>query len=313
MTTRPYDDCLTLTLALCGIPDANTVEVARINAFMNGRARRAYAACRYWPRYLKVEERVCSEDGILPYEQDGLDTIKEVLRVHATEPYQTEDALEYPNYAAMAGGVQITSYQASAYTGYANILVTGSVIPESDGEYAYIGQSSPGLDGVTTAPRYERADNTNYVIEPSLFFTLGGTFQGYTWNLGWFTSGNFWQSDNSPDYTTPDLATGNYTPQGFASGTIEVSLKPTYSVWVTYKAAFTETYSTGGEIPEEWADYIIYGSYADWLRSEGQQDKAILAEQEARPYLDDQLEVLDRQSGSHVFTRVLNHSNMQPR
>lgn len=321
MTTRPYADCKTLTLALCGIPDANGVESVRIDAFLNSRARKAYAASQYWPRWLNVEERVCTEDGLIPYAETGLDTIKTVMRIHRTEPFQRCDAGEYTSFAATTDGIQIAGYCPREVSDFrAPMLVAGTVFPNLNGTYQYSGMGSTGADGTTTAPNYQSASNEANTLTAGLSFTLGTppVFIGYQWNLRGTSGSNYWRSDTSTDYTTPELASGTYTAQGSASDAgVTITKITTYSAWVTYKAALTVTYGTGdgqtADVPEEWWEYMAHGAYADFLRNDGQQEKGALAEVEAQSWLDEQLEQIDRQSGTHVFTRVMNHGNTQAR
>lgn len=322
MTTRPYSECLDLALALVGVPDANTQEVSRVKAFINGRAKKAYAASRYWPRFLTVgEERIVSEDGLLPYTETGLSTIKQVLRIHATEPFKDLDALEYTNFTAKSDGILITGYRTAAYTGFGPILVQGTISPESDGTYHFTGMGSAGLDGETAAPQYARLDNPSFTIIGSVSFaaSVPPLFLGYYYQVR-SSASDYWQSGTNTAYTTPDLADGTYTAVGAAidEGSVSVTAVDTYSAWVTYKMAFSTTYGDGDgeepDMPEEWWEYCAWGARADFLRNDGQDEKAAaFAEREAQEKLDDQLMILDQQAGSHVFTRVLSHSNTQAR
>jgi hypothetical protein len=94
------------------------------------------------------------------------------------------------------------------------------------------------------------------------------------------------------------------------AGTLDPS-----SAWVTYKQAFTPAYTAASEdIPGEWFDYLAHGTYADFLRSEGQQEKAALADAEASDLLTDELLVIDEQGTTHaVANRVSTNMNMQTR
>lgn len=316
MTTRPYDDCLTQALALCGIPDASAVEVARVGAYINLAAQRAYDECDYWPRFLRTEERICSEEGLLPYSEDGLEDIGVCRRLHATEPFAECGAGEYLNYVARADGIQIAGYCPRAYSGYGPIRVQGAASPAANGIYYFTGLGGVGADGETSAPQYARTDITTFLIQGSLSFTASAPplFLGYLYRIGPAGS-NYWQSGTNTAYTTPDLADGTYTGEGAAidSGDgLSVTAVPTYSVWVTYKAAFEASYASGDEVPAEWFRYMSYAAYAHWLRGEGQQEKAAIEDNFAvSNYLMPQLEKLDNQSGGHVFTRVANHANTQ--
>ena len=88
--------------------------------------------------------------------------------------------------------------------------------------------------------------------------------------------------------------------------------------FVTYKAQLTDTYGDGsGEttaIPAEWFQYLAHGAYADYLRAEGQQEKAALADQEAEGLLQDELIRIDEQHTLQmVANRVFTNANMQMR
>jgi hypothetical protein len=88
--------------------------------------------------------------------------------------------------------------------------------------------------------------------------------------------------------------------------------------FVTYKAQLTDTYGDGsGEttaIPAEWFQYLAHGTYADYLRAEGQQEKAALADQEAEGLLQDELVRIDEQHTLQmVANRVFTNANMQMR
>ena len=88
--------------------------------------------------------------------------------------------------------------------------------------------------------------------------------------------------------------------------------------FVTYKAQLTDTYGDGsGEttaIPAEWFQYLAHGTYADYLRAEGQQEKAVLADQEADGLLQDELIRIDEQHTLQmVANRIFTNANMQNR
>ena len=95
------------------------------------------------------------------------------------------------------------------------------------------------------------------------------------------------------------------------------SLDPT-SAWVTYKARLEDTYGdqTGDTttVPKEWFEYIAHGTYADYLRAEGQQEKAAVADAEAIDILTDELLHLDEQGTQNVISnRISTNANQQLR
>lgn len=94
-------------------------------------------------------------------------------------------------------------------------------------------------------------------------------------------------------------------------------LDPT-SVWVTYKAQIDGSYGDQPgdttSVPKEWFEYLAHGTYADYLRAEGQQEKAAIADQEAIDILTDELMKLDQQGTQNLITnRISTNANMQLR
>lgn len=90
------------------------------------------------------------------------------------------------------------------------------------------------------------------------------------------------------------------------------------SAFVTYKKQFTDTFGDGaGEstaIPAEWFQYMAHGTYADYLRAEGQQEKAALADQEADMLLQEEMIRIDEQHTLQlVANRIFTNANMQMR
>lgn len=86
---------------------------------------------------------------------------------------------------------------------------------------------------------------------------------------------------------------------------------PTY--FVVYKAQITYTDFTTN-VPVEFAQYVIHGTYADWLRLEGQNEKAAVEEQFATIELQRQLEKISYTQGSpKLWQNISSHSNRQSR
>lgn len=90
------------------------------------------------------------------------------------------------------------------------------------------------------------------------------------------------------------------------------------SAFVTYKSTHDDIYGTIGTdvttVPKEWFQYMAHGTYADYLRAEGQQEKAALAEAEAADILTDELLHIDEQGTTQIVSnRIHTNSNMQTR
>lgn len=187
MQTKNYTtDLIPLIKALCGVEFA-AIELPRIRAMVNSRAKRAYRASNWWPRFLKVGEERTVTNGVIAYTQAGLDSIDTFLRVYKEQPFLTSS-------------VQLFDF---------TLTNSGAKIVEGN---------------------------------------LGST-----------------------------------------------------SAWVTYKMQWTDSYGDGSSgtvvnVPDEWFEYLAHGVYADYLRSEGQQEKSALADQEAMEKLTDELIRIDEQT-----------------
>ena len=196
MTTKTYTELLDQIKSLCGVEFA-TIELPRINALVNRRAKRAYRASNNWPRFITVGQSRAVTSKNVPYVEGVLDTIGTFLKIQAVAPYTTTSPQDFNFYVDSSGAKLITS-------------------------------------------------------------------------------------------TSPSAA------------------------FVTYKKVLTDVYgeTTGmqASIPSEWFDYIAHGTYADYLRAEGQQEKSQLADQEAAMILNDELVQIEQQGAGVTFgTRYLSN------
>jgi len=101
-----------------------------------------------------------------------------------------------------------------------------------------------------------------------------------------------------------------------ASSIIYATDIPQY--WVSYKAALTATYGDGAsevdDVPLEFFLYGVHGAYADWLRGEGQSDKAFVEEKFAQEHLQQQLEKIQMTQGSpYIWSRFSTTGSRQNR
>lgn len=205
MQTKNFTtDLIPLIKALCGMEFA-AIELPRVRAMINSRAKRAYRACDYWPRFLVVGEERAVTSGVVPWTEGTLQAIDTFIKVNRTAPYESDSAQDFDFFVTFAGAR----------------LVDG---------------------GLATA-----------------------------------------------------------------------------TAFVTYKAQNAVTYGDGTAgtvalIPDEWFEYIAHGVYSDWLRAEGQQEKAALADAEALDKLTDELKRVDEMGfPALVSTRIHTHGNMQSR
>jgi hypothetical protein len=118
-------------------------------------------------------------------------------------------------------------------------------------------------------------------------------------------------------YISSSVQEFDYTVTADGATLVAGDLNPS-TAFLTYKAQLSDTYGDGaGEtssVPAEWFQYLAHGTYADYLRAEGQQEKAALADQEAEALLTEELIRLDENHTSgFVSNRIRTNSNMQLR
>jgi hypothetical protein len=118
-------------------------------------------------------------------------------------------------------------------------------------------------------------------------------------------------------YIASSVQEFDYTVTAEGATLVAGDLNPS-TAFLTYKAQLSDTYGdSAGEtssVPAEWFQYLAHGTYADYLRAEGQQEKAALADQEAEALLTEELIRLDENHTSgFVSNRIRTNANMQLR
>lgn len=122
MTTKTYTELLDQIKSLCGVEFA-TIELPRINALANRRAKRAYRASNNWPRFITVGESRTVTSRNVPYVQGALDTIGTFLKIQAVAPYTTPSPQDYNFYVDSGGAKLITSATPTAvFVTYKKVL-----------------------------------------------------------------------------------------------------------------------------------------------------------------------------------------------
>ena len=205
MQTKNYTtDLLPLIKSLCGLEFA-AIELPRVQAMVNSRAKRAFRMSDFWPRFLVVAEERTVTNGYVPWTETDLDSIDTYIRIHRTAPWASASAQDFDFYV----------------------------------------------------------DNTGAKI-------LDGSLNSAT-------------------------------------------------AFTTYKKQWTDSYGDGTngtalQVPDEWFEYLAHGVYADWLRAEGQMEKAQVADMEAMDKLTDELLRIDEMRSSGLISpRISTNASMQSR
>lgn len=118
MQTKDYTtDLLPLIKSLCGVEFA-TIELPRIKAMVNSRAKRAYRASNFWPRFLVVGEERDVVNGYVPWTQAGLDSVDTFVIIHRSAPYIADSAQNFDFYVDFTGA-KIVDGDLNSATAYA--------------------------------------------------------------------------------------------------------------------------------------------------------------------------------------------------
>jgi hypothetical protein len=101
MQTRTYGDLFKLIQSLAGVGTFAASEKDDIANFINRRFFEAFNTSHIWPRYVVTgEERTIatSPAQTVPYTEASKDNIGEFIRIHRTQPFLRNSALEFDFY-----------------------------------------------------------------------------------------------------------------------------------------------------------------------------------------------------------------------
>jgi hypothetical protein len=329
MQTRTYADLFALIQALCGVVFAS-IETGRIKALINRRAQRAYRSSNYWTRFLKIgEERAVGPGGSPPVQASveiGSDNSKlkftanllsfvgadgNNCRVRAINPGTNNASLN-----ASQSGYDLTISLATNSSGFAistalqiKTFLLDSLFPAI---LCDLGNGSNG-SGVYEAHDYVSLEGGVNEVPP---LDIPANVIPYS-ESGLQPIDTFLRIFKQAPYIASSVQEFDFAVTADGATLVAGDLNPS-TAFLTYKAQFTDTYGDGaGEtssVPAEWFQYLAHGTYADYLRAEGQQEKAAVADAEAEALLTEELIRLDENHTSgFVSNRIRTNANMQLR
>jgi len=331
MQTRTYADLFELVSALCGVTFA-TIEEPRIRALMNRRAVRAFKSSNYWTRFIKIgEERRLSGDSA------AVTTTVSGSSYYINTVGSTDfSAIGVPYNAVFYGAINGTTLTVSDMT--SGLIAIGDFITDGGSfDNVQITAFITGTGGVgtyTVSPNQGTVAVTimgTFTVDTYFTATGAGTGTGtvspaldylpYT-QTGLNTIDSFLRVFVYAPFKTMGSQEYQYTVGSDGAELISGTVSPS-SAFVAYKSVLTFSTAAGATsqsltssslIPEEWFEYIAHGTYADYLRAEGQQEKAAVADAEASEILLDELMRLDEQhTQTLISNRMFTNSNMQVR
>jgi hypothetical protein len=282
MTNRTYTDLFDLIESLAGVDEFAPTESTKILAMANRRLRQAYDSCDVWPRYMRLDARP-APDNYVPYSYDASAGIRNSSSVTRSGTIVT--------FVTSGTDFNVVVGQRVMVSG-----LSGTVDPNGFFTVA-------SVDGQTVTYDLESGTGTETYTGTGLFtpVTLPDVeifMRLHDKNPVQGVGG--WEYDFFVDSNGANIV-GNYPElDGF---------------FVTYKAVWDGPYTTASaNIPQEWFYYAAHATYADFLRMDGQVDKAMAEEAVAQMYLDTELTKASQQRNmNNLFRRISTYTSRQSR
>lgn len=340
MQTRTYGDLFKLIQSLAGVTAFATNEQDDIANLINRNYQVAYDTIQMWPRYLvSSEERKvasltlsnitstsASDTALLgDYYKFGEQVQK------GTPDYTTSGGLKNNIYAKIGGALDsnglpdqviFRSYTSPTSTTWQWVIGNPSLQLQSDGSYY--------IDGSNL--RIEDAAGSGTVDEPwdvVIWKELSGlalTPQVVENSVIPYEEspkekiGEFIRIHKTKAFLNNSSLEYDFFVDFNGGNILNITSTNSTSAFVTYKKKFvpfttSSDYTTSTEeVPGEFFQFIAYAAYSDFLRMDGQHEKAQLEQENAQNYLSLELERVDViMNQNTVNKRFSTHLNRQSR
>ncbi len=295
---RKNYDLYALIRALSGVSSFLENEDNKLLELANRRFYESYQSTPMWPRYLLSAQPRTITNQIVPFTQDGF----HVLGAGTT----AVNGLYIKNSSLTNSTVSYTKFDTDDTTALYSLIYSGS---------ATTWNLIAGAAGDGGATQYANTTSTNSSSGVEEDATISET--------GWTVS-----SGDSPAPSVRDLSAVqefmrfhraqpflnnssvefDFFLQADGAHVMNVSSDNDTAIYVTYKKQITPAYISTWDlnsaktaalndvtlIPNEFFHYIAHATYADFLRMDGQHDKALVEEQTAEKYLANELEKTDQ-------------------
>lgn len=326
MQDKANKDLYDLISALAGTSDFTTAENAHLLALANRRMYEAYNRTPYWARYLISAEPRTIENQICPFTQDGYyvfgagtDGVNGLYKLNGTENGQSA----YTHYdttdisaTAIANG---TVYQIE-YAGSSDFTSIGAG-NNNAGTIFTASASTTGTGKVKTAAfsLIRNSGNSAWIIiegfpnaTETAYYSLSSTSITETgWSIGTSTSakanaprvrdlsdiGEFVRIHRNQAFLNMSALEYEFGVQSDGAHILNASNAKESQVWITYKKPITLLTSLDidgsaslTQVPQEFFYYMAHATYADFLRMDGQHQKASFEEQIAENYLAEEMD-----------------------
>lgn len=289
MQSATYTNLLALIQSLAGVDSFTTAEQTKILAMANRRLYQAYNASPMWPRYVNGSQARPAPNGVIPFEYDATAGIRTSTgtetRSGATVTIVCTAAIDFITgmYVTISGLTYSTTDPNGSYqvTGISTTTVTNDT-------FTYDLASGTGTESYTGTA----------TVTPTALDDIEQLIR--VWD------GNPMQSPGGMEYEFYAESDGYHIINNFSDLT---------GFWVAYRAQWPGPYlSSATDIPLEFFYWGAHATYADFLRMDGQVDKAMAEEGAAQTYLLLEMDKAEHQRNNNaIFRRISTYVSRQSR
>ena len=307
MQTRTYGDLFKLIQSLAGVTTFATNEQDDIANLINRRYQTAFNTSPIWPRYLvQSEERNISAFKVSGY-LDSLGYNGLFYKIGELSDGSPVYGKMGKTSAGNRADSQVYQYNSSAKTwsfsgiGWTKDLETGVITFGSGGVLNTQRDTSIAYDNPWDVVWTNLTDSQPQLEEVQAipYDDIGEGYASGDPAINKTTIGEFIRIHRKDAFLNNSALEYDFYVNEDGAHILNISNAGDTSVFVTYKKKFSpfttsSDYTTSTEeVPGEFFQYIAYGTYADFLRMDGQHDKAQLESENAELSLAQQLERVD--------------------
>ena len=326
MQDKANQDLYDLISALAGTSDFTTAENAHLLALANRRMYEAYNRTPYWARYLISAEPRTIQNQICPFTQDGYyvfgagtDGVNGLYKLNGAENGQSAYTY-YDTTDISATAIENGTVYQIEYAGSSDFTSIGAA-NNNAGTIFTASASTTGTGKVKTAAfsLIRNSGNSAWIIiggfpnaTETAYYSLSSTSITETgWTIG--TSplakanaprvrdlsdiGEFVRIHRSQAFLNMSSLEYEFGVQSDGAHILNASNAKEGQVWITYKKPITLLTSLDidgsaslTQVPQEFFYYMAHATYADFLRMDGQHQKASFEEQIAENYLAEEMD-----------------------
>jgi len=350
MQDKANQDLYDLISALAGTSDFTTAENAHLLALANRRMYEAYNRTPYWARYLISAEPRTIENQICPFTQDGYyvfgagtDGVNGLYKLNGAENGQSAYTY-YDTTDISATAIENGTVYQIEYAGSSDFTSVGAA-NNNAGTIFTASASTTGTGKVKTAAfsLIRNSGNNAWIIiegfpnaTETAYYSLSSTSITETgWSIGTSPSakanaprvrdlseiGEFVRIHRNQAFLNMSSVEYEFGVQSDGAHILNAVNAKESQVWVTYKKPITLLTSLDidgaaslTQVPQEFFYYMAHATYADFLRMDGQHNKASFEEQIAENYLGEEMDNPQQVANNNTIgKRFRTHVSQQSR